>query len=164
MIAPALLQGRDRYERVMDGWVDNTHEDAFTHTVQLRDDDRGRAFGRHAAVADLSHPRGALPVGGALDPAGRGRGLAGTQMVGGLSRRVAELTGAGEGAGFVLGALVEARDSLARWPSFPASGPSAHPAGTPGSAGSSTRPAGSISRTRASRIATRGAASSARAR
>ena len=70
MIAPALLQGRDRYERVMDGWVDNTHEDAFTTQILLRDDDRGRAFGRHAAVADLSHPGGALrSVGGALDPA-----------------------------------------------------------------------------------------------
>ena len=33
LIAPALLQGRDRYERVMEGWVDNTHADAFTHTV-----------------------------------------------------------------------------------------------------------------------------------
>ena len=40
MIAPALLGQRDRYERVMDGWVDNTHEDALTHTVTLRDDDR----------------------------------------------------------------------------------------------------------------------------
>src|SRR5437870_13264435 len=33
--------------------------------------------------------------------------LAGAQMVGGLSRRVVELTGAGAGAAFVLGALVE---------------------------------------------------------
>jgi len=33
--------------------------------------------------------------------------LAGAQMVGGLSRRVAELTGSGAGAAFVLGALVE---------------------------------------------------------
>ena len=34
-LRPALLEGRDRYERVMDGWVDNTHEDALTHTVHL---------------------------------------------------------------------------------------------------------------------------------
>ncbi|MEK7714848.1 MAG: hypothetical protein AAB387_05285, partial [candidate division NC10 bacterium] len=40
VIAPALLQGRDRYERVMEGWTDNTHPDAFTHTVRLGDDDR----------------------------------------------------------------------------------------------------------------------------
>ena len=40
MIAPAVLRGRDRYERVMDGWTDNTHADAFTHTVRLGDDDR----------------------------------------------------------------------------------------------------------------------------
>src|SRR5439155_675251 len=37
---PPLLRGRARYERVMEGWVDNTHVDAFTHTVSLSDDDR----------------------------------------------------------------------------------------------------------------------------
>ena len=41
MIECALLRGRDRYERVVDGWIDNTHEDAFTHTVRLMDDDLG---------------------------------------------------------------------------------------------------------------------------
>ena len=40
MIAPVLLENRDRYERVMEGWVDNTHADAFTHTVVMRDDDQ----------------------------------------------------------------------------------------------------------------------------
>ncbi|OGK92492.1 MAG: hypothetical protein A2W08_03340 [Candidatus Rokubacteria bacterium RBG_16_73_20] len=39
MIVPALLRGRDRYERAMEGWVDNTHPDAFTHTVRLDDAD-----------------------------------------------------------------------------------------------------------------------------
>ena len=38
----------------MDGRVDNTHEDAFTHTVRLADDDRALEVARRrAAVADL---------------------------------------------------------------------------------------------------------------
>ena len=40
MITSAFLVGRDRYERAMEGWVDNTHDDAFTHTVAISDDDR----------------------------------------------------------------------------------------------------------------------------
>jgi hypothetical protein len=40
VIEPALLRGRDRYERVTRGRVDNTHDDAFTHTVVLDDPDR----------------------------------------------------------------------------------------------------------------------------
>jgi hypothetical protein len=111
VIAPRLLQGRDRYERVMDGQVDNTHDDAFTHAVRLRDDDRTV----EVTVVALPSPSYVIrdarcrPVAGAFDPtvvAGVA-GLAGAPMVGGLSRRVAELTGPGEGAELVLGALVE---------------------------------------------------------
>src|SRR5262249_60583187 len=61
-------------------------------------------------------------------PAGIGR-LAGTQMVGGLSRRVGELTGAGAGAGFALGALVEAARlarQVAKLPRAPAQRATAH--------------------------------------
>ena len=112
MIRPALLEGRDRYERVMDGWVDNTHEDALTHTVRLSDDDRALELSVEALPSPSYLIRAARcrPVSGAFDPAvaaGVGR-LSGTHMVGGLSRRVTELTGAGAGAGFALGALVEA--------------------------------------------------------
>ena len=112
MIRPALLEGRDRYERVMEGWVDNTHADALTHTVRLSDDDRALELSVEALPSPSYLIRAARcrPVSGAFDPAvaaGIGR-LAGTQMVGGLSRRVAELTGASAGAGFALGALVEA--------------------------------------------------------
>src|SRR6266545_39022 len=39
MITSPFLVGRDRYERTTEGWVDNTHEDAFTHTVAITDDD-----------------------------------------------------------------------------------------------------------------------------
>jgi hypothetical protein len=112
VISPALLRGRDRYERVMDGWVDNTHEDAFTHTVRLRDDDRAVELSVVALPSPTYLIREARcrPVAGGLDPAVAAgiEMLAGTPMVGGLSRRVAELTGAREGAAFVLGALVEA--------------------------------------------------------
>ena len=111
MIQPALLEARDRYERVMEGWVDNTHEDALTHTVRLSDDDRALELSVEALPSPsyLIRTARCRPVSGAFDPevaTGIGR-LAGTQMVGGLSRRVAELTGAGAGAGFALGALVE---------------------------------------------------------
>ncbi len=39
MITSPYLARRDRYERSLEGWVDNTHRDAFTHTVRLADDD-----------------------------------------------------------------------------------------------------------------------------
>ena len=39
MITSPYLDSRDRYERSMEGWVDNTHDDAFTHTVRFTDDD-----------------------------------------------------------------------------------------------------------------------------
>jgi len=112
MIQPALLEGRDRYERVMEAWVDNTHEDALTHTVRLSDDDRTLELSVEALPSPSYLIRAARcrPVSGAFDPevaAGVTR-LAGTHIVGGLSRRVTELTGAGDGAGFALGALVEA--------------------------------------------------------
>src|SRR5574341_1176021 len=41
VIGSPFLTGRDRYERAMEGWVDNTHADAFTHTVRLTDPDAG---------------------------------------------------------------------------------------------------------------------------
>jgi DUF2889 family protein len=111
VITPALLQGRDRYERVMDGWVDNTHDDAFTHTVVLRDDDQALELSVVAEPSPsyLIQEARCRRVAGALDPplmASIER-LAGTAMIGGLSRRVAELTGPGPGGAFVLGAVVE---------------------------------------------------------
>src|SRR5881396_3000311 len=108
---PAVLHGRACYERVTEGWVDNTHGDAFTHTVRLSDDDRAV----EVAVVALPSPTYEIRDGrcralaGAIAPEvveGVGR-LAGTAMVGGLTRRVAEATGAGEGAGLVLDAIVE---------------------------------------------------------
>ena len=111
MITPALLQGRDSYERVMEGWVDNTHPDAFTHTVVLRDDDQAVELSVVAEPSPsyLIREARCRCVAGALGAslAESVEKLAGTAMVGGLSRRVAELTGPGAGAAFVLGAVVE---------------------------------------------------------
>jgi len=110
-IAPALLENRDGYERVMEGWVDNTHADAFTHTVALRDDDQAVELSVVAEPSPSYLIRSVRCEGvtGALDPvlAASLEKLGGTPMVGGLSRRVAELTGSGPGAAFVLGAVVE---------------------------------------------------------
>jgi hypothetical protein len=112
VIAPTLLENRDRYERVMEGWVDNSHADAFTHTVALRDDDQAVELSVVAEPSPTYMIREAhcRRVAGAIDPAlvAGIEKLAGTPMVGGLSRRVAELAGAGAGAAFVLGAVVEA--------------------------------------------------------
>jgi hypothetical protein len=111
VITPALLDSRDRYERVMDGWVDNTHPDAFTHTVVLSDDDQAVELSVVAEPSPsyLIREARCRRIAGALDPALASgvEQLAGTAMVGGLSRRVAELTGSGRGAAFVLGAVVE---------------------------------------------------------
>jgi hypothetical protein len=111
MIAPARLRGRDRYERTMEGWTDNTHADALTHTVRLRDPDRAVEL---AAVCTTSpdyairEARGRV-LGGAVDPAvaeAMAR-LAGLRMVAGFTRRAAEVAGGGAGAAFMVDAAVE---------------------------------------------------------
>jgi hypothetical protein len=111
MLDPAPLAGRSRYERVMNGRVDNTHADAFTHTVRLTDDDRSL----EVAVVALPSPTYAIRearltlltgrVGASL-PAAFAR-LAGSEMVGGLTRRVADLLGDDDGAGLAVDATIE---------------------------------------------------------
>ncbi|OGL08297.1 MAG: hypothetical protein A3F92_11845 [Candidatus Rokubacteria bacterium RIFCSPLOWO2_12_FULL_71_22] len=111
MITPALLQGRDRYERRMEGWVDNTHPDAFTHTVRLDDPDRAievTIVALPSPTYEIREARGRA-LRGALGPvATRGvAALAGTRMVGGLTRRAVEATGGDAGAGLVVDAVIE---------------------------------------------------------
>ena len=111
MLEPLLLRGRERYERTMEGWVDNTHPDAFTHTVRLDDPDHAVEL----AVVALPSPSYGIRAArcralrGALGPAiAQGvAALAGAGLVGGLTRRAAEATGGGAGAGLVVDALVE---------------------------------------------------------
>jgi len=111
MTEPALLTGRDRYERVMHGWVDNTHEDAFTHTVRLTDDDRAL----EVSVVALPSPTYAIrearltPLAGEVAPSvtvAFGR-LGGAEMVGGLTRQVVELLGRVPGAALAVDATIE---------------------------------------------------------
>ncbi len=111
MITSPYLTGRDRYERSMEGWVDNTHEDAFTHTVRLTDDDAGVEL---AAVCTPSpgyevREAAARALAGAVDPAAAARfgQLGGARMVAGFSRRLAELAGSGPGSGLLVDAGIE---------------------------------------------------------
>jgi len=111
VIGSPFLAGRDRYERVMDGRVDNTHDTAFTHTVRLTDPDRS------VEVIAVCTPSPAYEVqeasarvlSGTADPgiAADFPGLAGARMVGGFTRRLAELCGVREGAGLFVDAGIE---------------------------------------------------------
>jgi Protein of unknown function (DUF2889) len=111
-VSPALLNGRARYERVMDGWVDNVHDDALTHTVRLADDDRAVQLEILALPSPSYEIRQARcrAIAGDIDAditAGFPR-LAGTAMVAGLTRRLTEVIGSGAGANLVVDATVEA--------------------------------------------------------
>ena len=111
MIASPYLEGRDRYERAMEGWVDNTSADAFTHTVRITDDD----FGVEVRAVCTPPPgyevreAAARVLGGAADPAiARGfPSLSGARMVGGFTKRLVEVTGPRIGAGLFVDAGIE---------------------------------------------------------
>ncbi|HET8579248.1 MAG TPA: DUF2889 domain-containing protein [Methylomirabilota bacterium] len=111
MIGSPFLEGRDRYERVTDGWVDNTHDDAFTHTVRISDDDFGvevTAVCTPSPGYEVREAR-ARVCSGPADPAIAGAfgGLAGARMVGGFTRRLAELCGERPGARLFVDAGIE---------------------------------------------------------
>src|SRR2546422_6468964 len=95
----------------MEGWVDNTHVDAFTHTVSLSDDDRAvevAVVALPSPTYEIRHARCRALAGGVAPTVVEGVSrLTGTPMVGGLTRRVAVATGAGEGAALVLDAVIE---------------------------------------------------------
>jgi DUF2889 family protein len=105
------LRGRDRYERVMDGWTDNTHEDAFTHTVRLGDPDRAIEVSAVALPSPTYQVREARAraLSGSVDERVLGgiAELAGTPMVGGLGRRIAEATGGFTGSALARDAVIE---------------------------------------------------------
>ena len=98
MITSPFLVGRDRYERVMEGWVDNTHEDAFTHTVRSPTTTPAveldavctpspgyevREAAAHASWRARRIPRSWT----------RSASLGGARMVAGFTRRLADLCG-----------------------------------------------------------------------
>jgi len=111
------LTGRDRWERVVDGWCDNSHDDAFTHTVRLVEGIPGVDPERGVEVVAVATPSPgyeirsarATAIAGGVDPAvlaGAAK-LGGVPMVAGLGRRLAEATGEGAGARLVRDAVVE---------------------------------------------------------
>jgi hypothetical protein len=111
VITSPWLAGRDRYERAMEGWVDNTHDDAFTHTVRLGDDDVAvevSAVCTPSPGYDVRQATGRV-VAGAVDPAAVAAfgGLAGTRMVAGFTRRLVEICGTGPGAALLVDAGIE---------------------------------------------------------
>jgi hypothetical protein len=111
MIGSPFLSGRDRYERVMDGRVDNTHDDAFTHTVRLSDPDRSVEV-RAVCTASPGYEvqeAGARVLSGAVDPGivAEFPRLAGARMVGGFTKCLAEICGPREGAGLFVDAGIE---------------------------------------------------------
>ena len=112
MISSPFLVGRDRYERAMEGWVDNTHEDAFTHTVVMTDDDGSIEY---RAVCTPSPSYEVRDAGGRIltgsgDPAivERLERLKGARMVGGFRKLLADVCGIGPGAGLFVDAGIEA--------------------------------------------------------
>lgn len=110
MIDSPCLAGRDRYERTMEGWVDNTHEDAFTHTVQIGDDGVRVELSADCTPSPGYEVRAARARVLAGDPgaaAGRFEELAGVRMVGGFTRRLAEVAGSGPAAQLLVDAGIE---------------------------------------------------------
>jgi hypothetical protein len=111
MIASPFLVGRDRYERAMEGWVDNTHADAFTHTVVIADDDCSielRAVCAPSPSYEVREARGRILAGSVEPTVVDGlEQLRGARMVGGFGKRLTDVCGAGPGAGLFVDAGIE---------------------------------------------------------
>jgi len=110
MLEPAVLRDRARYERRIDGWVDNTHDDALTHTVRIVEP------GRELQLTAVVTPPPAYLIRAVrcrtrdddLEAATGLDTLIGTAMTAGLTRRAAAAVGAGRGAALVVDAIIEA--------------------------------------------------------
>jgi len=110
-VSSPYLEGRDRYERLMEGWVEASHADAFILTARLSDADRGVEVLVTATPSPDYEIREARcrVLAGLVDPSiASGFGaLAGARMVGGFTRQVAEIAGAVPGAQLTVDAAVE---------------------------------------------------------
>lgn len=110
-VAIPLLGDRPRWERVTEGWIDNTHADAFTHTVRIAEPDAAVevvAVALPSPTYEIREAR-ARALSGRFDPdvlAGCAK-LAGVGMVAGLGRRITDAAGTGAGARLVRDAIVE---------------------------------------------------------
>jgi hypothetical protein len=111
MIDSPFLEKRDSYQRVMEGRVDNTHADALTHIVRLRDDDLDLELSAVATPSpdyEIRHARGRVLAGAAdVELARALEGLAGVRMVAGFTQRVGEIVGNRAGADLVVDAAIE---------------------------------------------------------
>jgi hypothetical protein len=114
-VGSPFLQGRSRYQRLMEGWVDNTHEDAFTLTAEVRDDELGVEVSFVALPSpryEIREARARVLAGGpgVVDPgiAERVQALAGARIVHGFGRRVAETIGGRRGREHFVHAAIEA--------------------------------------------------------
>jgi hypothetical protein len=112
VIEPVLLRGRDRYERVTTGRVDNTHDDALTHVVRVEDPERALEVEivatptpEYAIRAARCRPLYGDVAASVSDGVSR---LAGVAMVGGLTRRALDATGGAAGAALAVDAVIEA--------------------------------------------------------
>jgi hypothetical protein len=120
---PAVLRDRERYERVMDGVTDNTHDDAFTHTVRLTEPDRAVELSVLALPSPAYTVREACAraLAGDVDPTvvAAVSKLAGVRMIAGLTRTVAVVVGEGAGAALIVDAAVEAARLARQVAKFP---------------------------------------------
>ncbi len=111
MITSPFLTGRDRYERATEGWVDNTHDDAFTHTVRITDDDTSVELSAVCTPSpgyEVREARARILAGSADEAIVTNLSeLSGTRMVAGFTRRMIDLCGSGVGAGRFVEAAVE---------------------------------------------------------
>jgi len=104
-----LLRGRARFERVIDGRIDNTHDDAFTHTVRLADDDGAvelSAVATPSPAYEIRQARYRVPAAGEPEYTPLAA-LAGARMVGGFTRRVAAAVEGRPAAAHLVDAAVE---------------------------------------------------------
>jgi DUF2889 family protein len=110
-VDPRRLRGRDAYERAMQGTVHNTHDDALTHVVRLEEPERALELEVVATPSPGYEIREArcVAIRGDVAPAltSAAATLAGTAMVGGLTRRAAAAFGDVAGAALAVDALIE---------------------------------------------------------
>jgi Protein of unknown function (DUF2889) len=111
MIDAPAMRGRSRYERVMEGRVDDADGDALAHVVTLADDDATvevtvAALPSPTYVIQEAHAR-AVAGGVSPDVVVAVPKLAGAAMVAGFTRLARDVTGDGEGSGLVVDALIE---------------------------------------------------------
>jgi hypothetical protein len=95
----------------MDGWTDNTHADAFTHTVRIAEPARTQELSIVALPSPqyLIREARACAIVGDVDPAAIAAvtNLSEARMVAGFTRTVADAVGRGPGSGVLVDAAIE---------------------------------------------------------